>query len=68
MKKNIENKAVKGSPIIVPPDKEREVSEKDEATRKRIANSAPEQFAELKETNLRMKEEEEEDAAMDEEQ
>jgi hypothetical protein len=68
MKENKDNKAHKGSPIIMPPDKEKEVSEKDEATEKRIANSSPEQFAELKETNLRMEQQDLEDEAMDEEQ
>lgn len=53
----------------MPPDKEKEVSRKDEESEQRIADSAPEQFAELKETNLRMKEEEQEmEQSRDEEQ
>jgi hypothetical protein len=56
--KTSEYKDQKGSPIIMAPAKEKEVSKKSKETENRIANSAPEQFAELKETNLRMKEEE----------
>lgn len=48
----------KGSPIIMQPDKEKEVSKKDKESEERISNSSPEQFAELKETNLRMKDQE----------
>jgi hypothetical protein len=67
MKKDEEKKEQKGSPIIVPPNKEKEVSKKDKASEYRIMNSEPEQFAELKEVNLRMQEQELEEEESDEE-
>lgn len=68
METNKDNKNHKGSPIIMQPDKEKEVSKKDEDTEERIANSSPEQFAELKETGLRMEDQDlEEETEHDEE-
>jgi hypothetical protein len=65
--KTDKDKKLVASPIIMQPDKEKEVSKKDDETNKRIQDSAPEQFAELKEVNLRMEEEESEQEESDEE-
>jgi hypothetical protein len=59
MSKN--KKDYKGSPIIMQPDKDKEVSKKDKDTEERIADSSPEQFAELKDADLRMKKQEPEE-------
>jgi hypothetical protein len=64
---NKDNKDQKSSPIIVPPDKEKEVPGKDKEVQGRTDNSEPEQFAELKEANLRMQDQELEEEESDEE-
>jgi hypothetical protein len=65
--KSRENKDHKTSPIIMQPEKEKDVSKKTKEAEDRIEHSAPEQFAELKEVNLKMEEEEKKEEENDEE-